>query len=84
MPGAVTVTVTNLGPQSGSLANGYTYVTTAGLTAPGNFSGALMGTSVPTYVAGQQYYNATPGTFVYLVVFQQYGRGPSSHVPGMP
>ncbi len=60
--GAVTVTVTNPGPQNGSLANGYTYVTTAGLTAPGNFSGALMGTSVPTVVAGQQYYNATPGT----------------------
>ena len=60
--GAVTVTVTNLGPQSGSLANGYTYVVTGGLTAPGNFSGGLMGTAVPTYVAGQQYLNATPGT----------------------
>ena len=60
--GAVTVTVTNLGPQSGSLANGYTYIVTAGLTAPGNFSGALAGTTVPVYVAGQQYYNATPGT----------------------
>ena len=60
--GPVTVTVTNLGPQSGSLANGYTYVVTAGLTAPGNFTGALAGTTVPVYVAGQQYYNATPNT----------------------
>jgi len=60
--GAVTVTVTNLDQQSGSLANGYTYVVTAGLTPPGNFSGVLIGTSVPTYVAGQQFYSATPGT----------------------
>ncbi len=56
------MTVTNLGPQSGSLANGYTYIVTAGLTAPGNFSGALAGTTIPVYVAGQQYYNATSGT----------------------
>ena len=34
----------------------------AGVTAPGNFAGALMGTSVPTYVAGQEYLNATAGT----------------------
>ncbi len=33
-----------------------------GVTAPGNFAGALMGTSVPTYVAGQEYLNATAGT----------------------
>ena len=59
--GAVTVTVT-VGGQSGSLASGFTYIVTAGITAPGNFAGALMGTSVPTYVAGQEYYNATPGT----------------------
>jgi hypothetical protein len=49
--GAVTVTVTNLGGQSGSLANGFTYIVTSGLTAPGNFSGAPMGTLAPTYVA---------------------------------
>ena len=34
----------------------------AGVTAPDNFAGALMGTSVPTYVAGQEYFNATAGT----------------------
>jgi hypothetical protein len=59
--GAVTVTVTVSG-QSGSLASGYTYVVTGGITAPGNLAGSLVGTSAPTYVAGQQYYNATSGT----------------------
>jgi hypothetical protein len=59
--GAVTVTVTVNG-QSGSLASGFTYVMTSGITAPGNLAGALMGTAVPSYVAGQEYYNATPGT----------------------
>ncbi len=59
--GMVTVTVTVSG-QSGSLANGYTYVLTSGITAPGNLVGVLTGTSAPTYVAGQQYYNATSGT----------------------
>jgi hypothetical protein len=59
--GAVTVTVT-VGGQSGSQASGFTYVITGGLTAPGNLVGAPTGTSVPTYVAGQHYYNATPGT----------------------
>jgi hypothetical protein len=34
----------------------------AGVTAPDNFAGALTGTSVPTYVAGQEYFNATAGT----------------------
>jgi hypothetical protein len=60
--GAATVTVTNLGSQSGSLTNAFTYVVTAGITAPANFFGALVGTSAPTYIAGQQYYNATAGT----------------------
>ena len=59
--GAVTVTVTVSG-QSASLTGGFTYVFTDAVTAPGNFTGALIGTSVPTYVSGQQYYNATPGT----------------------
>jgi hypothetical protein len=60
--GAVTVTVTVSG-QSGSLANGFTYMTTVvAVTTPGNFAGTLMGTSAPTYVAGQEYYNATPST----------------------
>ena len=59
--GAVTVAVTVSG-QSGTLVSGFTYVFTDVVTAPGNFAGALMGTSAPTYVSGQQYYNATPGT----------------------
>ncbi len=60
--GAVTVTVT-VGAQSGSLASGYTYsAVVVTVTAPGNFAAALMGTAAPTYVAGQQYYNATAGT----------------------
>jgi hypothetical protein len=59
--GAVTVTVTNLGAQSGTLANGFTYTVTSGITAPSNFSGALMGSVAPTYISGQQYYNATAG-----------------------
>ena len=58
--GTVTVTVTVSG-QSGSLVGGFTYVVTAVVTAPGNFAGALMGTSVPTYVTGQEYLNATAG-----------------------
>jgi hypothetical protein len=58
---SVTVTVTVMG-QSGSLASGFTYVVTAVVTAPGNFAGTLMGTTIPTYVSGQQYYNATAGT----------------------
>ena len=70
--GAVTVTVT-VGGQSGSLASGFTYVITAGITAPGNFAGALMGTSAPTYVAGQQYYNATAGTSFTSASFNSTG-----------
>ena len=58
--GAVTVTVTVIG-QSGSLASGFTYIITNVVTAPSNLTGALMGTSVPTYVSGQEYYNATAG-----------------------
>ncbi|MGA9673360.1 MAG: IPT/TIG domain-containing protein [Terracidiphilus sp.] len=60
--GAVTVAVTNVGSQTGSLASGFTYVVTNNVTAPGNLTAALTGTSAPTYVAGQEYYNATPGT----------------------
>jgi len=70
--GAVTVTVT-VGGQTGTLASGFTYVVTAGITAPGNFAGALMGTSAPTYVAGQQYYNATAGTSFTSASFNSTG-----------
>jgi hypothetical protein len=59
--GAVTVTATVSG-QSGSLVSGFTYVTPSPVTAPGNFAGALIGTSVPTYVAGQEFYNASAGS----------------------
>ncbi|MGB8114166.1 MAG: IPT/TIG domain-containing protein, partial [Candidatus Sulfotelmatobacter sp.] len=60
--GAVTVTVT-LGGQSGSLVSGYTYTNTVvEVSPPGDFAGALAGTSAPTYVAGQESYNATAGT----------------------
>ena len=55
--GAVTVTVTNLGAQSGSLASAFTYVTSGTPTAPTNLTvGAGPG---PTYVSGQGYYNTT-------------------------
>jgi hypothetical protein len=67
---AVAVTVSSL---SGSLANGYTYVVTGAPTAPGNFVSALAGTSVPTYVAGQEYYNATPGTSFTSSAFNSTG-----------
>ena len=70
--GAVTVTVT-VGGQSGSLASAFTYVVTAGITAPGNFAGALMGTSAPTYIAGQEYYNATAGTSFTTAPFNSTG-----------
>jgi hypothetical protein len=71
--GAVTVTVT-VGTQSGSLTNGYTYVAVAvAVTPPGSFAGALMGTAAPTYVAGQQYYNATAGTSFTTVPFDSTG-----------
>jgi hypothetical protein len=72
-PGAVTVTVTNIGSQSGGLANGFTYVLTTSVTAPGNFAAALTGTSAPTYVAGQQYYNATSGTSFTSSAFNSTG-----------
>jgi len=55
--GAVTVTVTNPGVQSGSLANGYTYVVPAP-TAPSGLTVAEGGPG-PTYVNGQGYYNST-------------------------
>jgi hypothetical protein len=60
--GAVTVTVTNIGSQSASLASAYTYVVINEVTAPGNLTAALTGSSAPTYIAGQEYYNATAGT----------------------
>jgi hypothetical protein len=60
--GSVTVAVTNVGSQTGSLANGFTYVVTTSVSAPGNLTAQLTGTATPTYVAGQQYYNATAGT----------------------
>jgi hypothetical protein len=48
-------------------------VVAGGITPPGNFSGALIGTSVPTYVTGQQYYNATPGTSFTSSAFDSTG-----------
>jgi hypothetical protein len=60
--GAVTVIVTNIGSQSASLASAYTYVVINEVTAPGNLTAALTGSSAPTYIAGQEYYNATAGT----------------------
>ena len=82
--GAVTVTVTNVGSQSGSLANGFTYVVTGGLTAPASFAGSLVGTSAPTYVAGQQYYNATAGTSFTSSPFNSTGADLVRHVLGLP
>jgi IPT/TIG domain len=70
--GAVTVTVTVNG-QSGSLASAFTYVVASGITAPGNFAGALMGTSAPIYVAGQESYNATAGTSFTSAPFNSTG-----------
>jgi hypothetical protein len=52
--GAVTVTVTNLGVPSGSLASAFTYVVTP--TAPTGLTVAAGGPG-PTYVNGQGYYN---------------------------
>ena len=56
--GAVTVTVTNLGAQSGSLASAFTYVTSGTPSAPTNLTVAAGGPG-PTYVSGQGYYNTT-------------------------
>ena len=70
--GAVTVTVSVSG-LSGSLTSGYTYIVTGAPSAPGNFVSALAGTSVPTYVAGQEYYNATPGTSFTSAPFNSTG-----------
>jgi chitodextrinase len=55
--GAVTVTVTNPGPLTGSLVNGYTYVVPTLPTAPGNLSVMDSG-PVPTVVASQSYLNS--------------------------
>jgi len=55
--GAVTITVTNLGNQSGSLAGAFTYVTPAP-TAPTNLS-AVDGGPAPSVAAVQGYYNST-------------------------
>jgi len=70
--GAVTVTVTVIG-QSGSLASGFTYIITNVVTPPSNFSGALTGTAVPTYVSGQEYYNATAGNSFTTAPFNSTG-----------
>jgi hypothetical protein len=70
--GAVAVTVTVNG-QSGSLANGYTYTGAAVVTTPGSFTGSLAGTSIPSYVAGQNYLNATPGTSFTSSAFDSTG-----------
>ena len=71
--GAVTVTVT-VGAQSGSLTNGYTYSSqVVVVTPPGSFAGVLAGTAAPTYVAGQQYYNATAGTSFTTAAFNSTG-----------
>ncbi len=55
--GAVTVTVTNIGVPSGSLANGFTYAALTP-TAPTNLT-AVDGGPVPTVAAVQGYYNST-------------------------
>ena len=55
--GAVTVTVTNPGAQSGSLASAFTYVVPTP-TAPGGLT-LTAGGPGPTYVNGQGYYNST-------------------------
>ena len=70
--GAVTVTVTVSG-QSGSLASGFTYLVTSNITAPGNLTAALTGTLAPTYVSGQEYYNATPSTSFTSAAFNSSG-----------
>ncbi|MBB6147452.1 copper(I)-binding protein, partial [Silvibacterium bohemicum] len=72
--GASTVTVTNsVGSQSGSLASGFTYVVSSGITAPAAFAGALAGTTVPTYVTGQEYLNANAGTSFTSSAFNSTG-----------
>ncbi|HEY1904131.1 MAG TPA: IPT/TIG domain-containing protein, partial [Terracidiphilus sp.] len=71
--GAVTVTVTNVGSQSGSLASGFTYAVVNNVTAPGSITAALMGTAVPVYVSGQEYYNATAGTSFTSSAFNSTG-----------
>ncbi len=55
--GAVTVTITNLGNQSGSLAAAFTY-STAAPTAPGSLS-AIDAGPAPTVAAVQGYYNSS-------------------------
>ena len=52
---------------------GFTYVITNIVTAPSNFTGALSGTSFPTYVSGQQYYNATAGMSFTFAPFNSTG-----------
>ena len=43
------------------------------VSPPGAFAGALTGSSVPTYVAGQESYNATPGTLFTTSAFDSTG-----------
>ena len=61
------------GSQSGSLASGFTYTVGTTVTPPGNFAAALMGSAAPTYIAGQQYYNATAGTTFTSSAFNSTG-----------
>ena len=70
--GAVTVTVTNLGAERKPGQRVHLYGGNHGY-APSNFAGALMGTSVPTYVAGQEYYNATAGNSFTTSAFNSTG-----------
>jgi len=56
--GQWTVTVTNLGAQSGSLASAFTYMASGTPSAPTNLTVAGGGPG-PTYVSGQGYYNST-------------------------
>jgi len=71
--GAVTVTVMVNG-QSGSLTNGFTYQTqTVSVTTPGSFTGSLKGTSAPTYVGGQQFYQPTGATSFTSASFNSTG-----------
>jgi len=69
--GAVTVTVTNSGAQSGSLASGFTYVVPTP-TAPTGLTVAAGGPG-PTYVNGQGYYNSTSLTTHVTAPFDSTG-----------
>jgi hypothetical protein len=63
-----TATLTASGPWVMQMATFSTAV-----TAPGNLTGALRGTSIPTYVAGQGFFNANAGTSFTSAPFNSTG-----------